>query len=118
MSRRSAPEPGWTPLLLTPPFPDYPAGHTTYAGAAETILSSVLGTRPGTFTLRSANAPGIELSYDRFDAVAADVVDARVFGGIHWRASAQAGRTLGRQIAAYAGAHAFQPAGRCRDRRL
>jgi hypothetical protein len=105
-NRHTEADPAWTPLLLTPPFPDYPAGHTTYAGAAETILSSILGTHPGTFTLRSATAPGVELTYTSFGAVAADVVDARVWGGIHWRTSSEAGRTLGRRIAEYGLAHA------------
>jgi membrane-associated phospholipid phosphatase len=104
---RTAADPTWTPLLLTPPFPDYPAGHTTYAGAAETILSSVLGSRPGPFTLRSATAPGVELTYTSFAAVAADVVNARVWGGIHWRTSSEAGRTLGRRIARFGLANAL-----------
>jgi membrane-associated phospholipid phosphatase len=104
-------EPAWT-LLLTPPFPDYPAGHTTYAGAAETILSSVLGTHHGPFTLRSATTPGVELTYTSFAAFAADVVNARVWGGIHWRTSAEAGRRLGHRIAEYGLARGLPPAGR------
>jgi hypothetical protein len=104
----TTPEPTWTPLLTTPPFPDYPAGHTTYAGAAETVLASVFGAHPGPFTLRSATAPGVELSYTSFADAAADVVDARVWGGIHWRTSAEVGRRLGRQVASYAVRHALQ----------
>jgi membrane-associated phospholipid phosphatase len=105
----TSPDPAWTPLLTTPPFPDYPAGHTTYAGVAETVLTSVFGERPGTFTLRSATAPGVELSYTSFAAAAAEVVDARIWGGIHWRTSSEVGRTLGRQVALYALATALQP---------
>ena len=109
---RTAADPTWAPLLATPPFPDYPAGHTTYAGAAETILSSELGPRPGPFTLRSATAPGVELVYTSFAAVASDVVNARVWGGIHWRTSAQTGRTLGRRIAQFGLANALPRPGR------
>jgi hypothetical protein len=36
-------DPSWTPLLATPPLPDYIAGHTTYAGAAEEVLEHVFG---------------------------------------------------------------------------
>jgi hypothetical protein len=32
----------WTPLLVTPPFPDYIAGHTTYARAAQKVLEHIL----------------------------------------------------------------------------
>jgi hypothetical protein len=63
---------------------------------------------------RSATAPGIELTHTRFDAVAAAVVDARVWGGIHWRASSETGRALGRRIARYGLAHGLRPAARCR----
>jgi hypothetical protein len=97
---------------VTPPLADYPAGHTTYAGAAETILTGVLGPRPGTFTLRSATAPGVELTYTSFAAVAAGVVNARVWGGIHWRTSSETGRRLGRRIAGYGLERALQPQGR------
>ena len=40
-------DPSWTPLLVTPPFPDYIAGHTTYAGAAQKVLEHVFGKHPG-----------------------------------------------------------------------
>ena len=49
-------DPSWTPLLVTPPFPDYIAGHTTYAGAAEKVLEHVFGKHPGVvLTLSSAD---------------------------------------------------------------
>lgn len=105
----TAPDPDWTPLLVTPPFPDYPAGHTTYAGTAETVLASVFGGRTKSFTLRSATAPGVELTYTSFAAVAAGVVEARVWGGIHWRTSSEVGRLLGQRVARYALRHALQP---------
>ncbi|MEB8338092.1 phosphatase PAP2 family protein [Streptomyces endophyticus] len=42
-----APDPTWTPPHVTPAHPDYPSGHTTYAGAAEAILSTLARpTRP------------------------------------------------------------------------
>jgi hypothetical protein len=105
---RATADAAWTPLLVTPPFPDYPAGHTTYAGAAETVLTSVFGEHPGAFTLRSATAPGVELTYTSFTDAATEVVNARVWGGIHWRTSSEVGRTLGRQVGRYALAHALK----------
>jgi hypothetical protein len=51
--------------------------------------------------MRSATAPGVELTYTSFAAVAADVVNARGWGGIHWRTSSETGRRLGRRIAGY-----------------
>ncbi|MEP7310817.1 MAG: vanadium-dependent haloperoxidase [Acidobacteriota bacterium] len=95
--------PGWTPLLVTPPFPDYIAGHTTYAGAAQKVLESVFGRHPGSvITLTSVTAPGVVETYTTFKDMADGVVDARVWGGIHWRTSSVRGRTVGEKIGRYA----------------
>ena len=95
-------DPAWTPLLPTPPFPDYIAGHTTFAGAAEVVLTAIFGPAPGTLTLTSAAVPGVVHSYASFRQVAAEVVDARVWAGIHWRTSATAGRHVGGKVGIYA----------------
>jgi hypothetical protein len=93
----------WTPLLVTPPFPDYIAGHTTYAGAAEKVLEHVFGKHPGvTIMLTSSTAPGVVETYSTFRAIADGVVDARVWGGIHWRTSSVRGRAVGEEIGRYA----------------
>ena len=88
----------WTPLLATPPFPDYPAAHTAFAGAAETVLTGLLGHASGGLTLTSPTAPGAERRFGSFDAIADDVENARVWGGVHWRSSSEAGRALGHRI--------------------
>jgi hypothetical protein len=99
-------DPLWTPLLATPRFPDYIAGHTTYAGAAEKVLEHVFGKHPGTIiTLTSVTAPGVVETYRTFKDIADDVVDARVWGGIHWRTSSVRGRTVGEKIGRYAVRH-------------
>jgi hypothetical protein len=105
-------DPSWTPLLVTPPFPDYIAGHTTYAGAAQKVLEHVFGRHPGvSVTLSSATAPGVLETYTTFKAIADDVVDARVWGGIHWRTSSVRGRTVGEEIGRYAVRHFLKPRG-------
>jgi hypothetical protein len=100
----------WTPLLATPPFPDYIAGHTTYAGAAEKVLEYVFSGDPGVvMKLTSATAPGVMETYTTFDAIAEGVVDARVWGGIHWRTSSSRGRQVGQQIGAFAVRYFLSP---------
>jgi hypothetical protein len=104
------PDPGWTPLLLTPPFPDYIAGHTTYAGAAEEVLEDVFGGHPEVvIRLTSAAAPGVLETYTTFDDIADGVVDARVLGGIHWRTSSVRGRRVGQQVGAFSVRHFLKP---------
>jgi len=99
-------DPLWTPLLVTPPFPDYVAGHTTYAGAAAKVLEHIFGKHPGVvLELTSPTAPGVVETYTRFKAIADGVVDARVWGGIHWRTSSVRGRVVGEEIGRYAARH-------------
>lgn len=94
---------GWTPLLVTPPFPDYIAGHTTYAGAVQKVLEHLFGAEPGVaITLTSPTAPGVTQTYTTFREIADGVVNARVWGGIHWRTSSVRGRTVGEDIGRYA----------------
>jgi hypothetical protein len=95
---RATSDPEWTPLLGTPPFPDYPAAHTTFAGAAETVLTALLGDAPEPLTLTSPIAPGAQRGYAGFAEIADEVENARVWGGVHWRSSSEVGRDLGRRI--------------------
>ena len=77
-----------------------------YAGAAEKVLEHVFGAEPGVvITLTSATAPGVVETYTAFKDIADGVVDARVWGGIHWRTSSVRGRTVGEAIGRYAVRH-------------
>jgi hypothetical protein len=106
-------DPSWTPLLVTPPFPDYIAGHTTYAGAAQVALEHLFGRQPGpVMTLTSPTAPGVVKSYTTFKQIADEVVDARVWGGIHWRTSSVRGRLVGMEVGSYATRHLLKPRSR------
>jgi len=102
----TAADPAWTPLLATPPFPDYIAGHTTYAGAAQAVLEGVFGEDPGVvITLTSPTAPGVVETYTTFKDIADGVVNARVWGGIHWRTSSVQGRVVGEELGRYVVGH-------------
>jgi len=92
----------WTPLITTPPFPDYPAGHTSFGGAAEVVLERLLGEKPGEFGITSPTAAGATHRYQSVRDVAEEVVNARVWGGVHWRTSSIVGREIGRSVAAVA----------------
>jgi hypothetical protein len=103
---RAAGNSEWTPLLVTPPFPDYPAGHTAYAGAAEEALVALFGERSGELEITSPTAGGATHRYRSFREIADEVVDARVWGGVHWRTSSAVGRELGRRVGTLAVARA------------
>ncbi|MER7199411.1 vanadium-dependent haloperoxidase [Streptomyces sp. CB01635] len=93
------PDPEWTPLHITPAHPDYPSGHNTYAGAAETVLTALTGSRTGPFELTSPTAPGVTRTYTAWRQLSQDNLDARVYSGIHTRSADEAGLVLGKRVA-------------------
>jgi hypothetical protein len=93
------PDPGWTPLHETPASPDYPSGHSTYSGAAERVLTALAGPRTAPFAMGSASAPGVVRTYTTWRAMTLEMIDARVWSGIHTRAADLAGVRLGRGVA-------------------
>ena len=97
-SSATVPDPNWSPLITTPRFPDYICGHSTYAGAAERVLTAMFGDEPGELSITSATAAGATHTYRSFRAIADEVTDARVWGGIHWRTSCVVGRAVGQQV--------------------
>ncbi|MGP3988891.1 vanadium-dependent haloperoxidase [Streptomyces sp. 3N207] len=96
------PDPDWAPLHTTPAHPDYPSGHTTYSGAAQEVLTELVGPRTAPFDLTSPTAPGVTRTYTGWSRLTAENVDARIFSGIHTRSADEAGVTLGRQVAQHA----------------
>jgi len=102
-------DPGWTPLIATPNFPEYVSGHTTVSGAMATVLKLLFGDDPGVaFTATSPTNPGFERHWATFSEGVREVIDARVYSGIHFRSSDERGAKLGRQVARFAARHAFR----------
>jgi hypothetical protein len=104
------PDPAWVPWLDffttgTPPHPEYPSGHSTVSGAAAYILAGKFGDN-SPFIVTSEARPGTR-SFASFSAAVAEIADARVFGGIHFRISCTRGNTLGQSVAAYVAGHAM-----------
>jgi hypothetical protein len=88
----------WLPLLSTPPFPAYPSAHACGAGAAATVLTLTFGDDERSLTLTSPTAPGVEFAYRSFEAIADQIDDARIYGGIHTREDQAVGRLLGNRV--------------------
>jgi len=95
-------DPKWEPLLITPPFPEYPSGHSTQSGAAAAVLASVYGAR-FSFTDRTHERDGLApRQFESFAAAAAEAGISRLYGGIHFRAAIERGLDQGRCIGAHA----------------
>ena len=97
-------DPKWEPLLITPPFPEYPSGHSTQSAAAAAVLAKFFGEN---FAFDDAthikdNLPARH--FPSFWAAAHEAAMSRLYGGIHFRAAAERGLDQGRCIGAYANA--------------
>jgi len=105
---------GWRPLITTPNHPEYPSAHGSITSTIASVFAEILGTEQINLDLHGfdpAGAPGNLNAVRHFDTTAAlraDVVNARLWGGLHYRGSTEAGVTLGRAIAGYDLTHAFK----------
>ncbi|BCL35091.1 Ig-like domain-containing protein [Nostoc sp. MS1] len=93
-------DPNWTPLLTTPPFPDYISGHSTFSGAAATVLTSLLGDNVS-FRVNSLGLPGVYRQFNSFTAAADEAGISRVYGGIHFNTANVDGIATGKSIGNY-----------------
>jgi hypothetical protein len=97
----TAPDPAWTPLLGTPNFAEYPCGHCTVAAAAAEVMATETGQRPaGGVRVGSLGVPNSALQVlPGWDEWAQQVSDSRIYGGVHYRFSNEAGEQIGRRAA-------------------
>jgi PAP2 superfamily len=96
------------PPLVTPPFPDHPSGHCCATAAFTHTLKNFFGTDRIAFSAFS-NKSGTTRSFDRFSDALEEVIDARVWAGIHFRTADTQGAVLGKKVAHYLKKHYFQP---------
>jgi hypothetical protein len=104
-------DPTWTPLLPTPPFPEYWSGHSTFSGAAAEVLSLFFGTDDLPFETDAGFdvLPGVLRSFDSFSEAAMEAGLSRIYGGIHFDFSNLDGLAHGGMIGAYVFDHFARP---------
>ena len=101
-------DPTWTPLIVTPPFPEYPSAHSCVSGAAGRILSTYFG-EDTQFSVSSDGMPGVVRYFSSFSMALQEIKNARVFGGIHFRTACDDGQALGTEIGDYILGHTLLP---------
>jgi hypothetical protein len=96
------PDPSWTPLFTTPRYPDWLSGHGGVAGAAQQVLTAFLGPQaPAPISVTSPTDPGSTHTYHTWSQITREVINARVWEGIHFRFSDTTGATVGGNVANY-----------------
>ena len=104
------PEPGWT-ALITAPYPEHPSGHLCLDGAHLRVLQNFFGTDEIEFDVTSSRFPGEPRHFDRFSQPLEEIIEARIWAGLHFRTGDVQGEELGRNVAEYMAEHYFQPVG-------
>jgi hypothetical protein len=99
----------WVPLIETPMHPEYPCAHCIVAATIGAVLRAEIGagaTPP--LTTSSPTAGGAVRTWPTIEAFVAEVANARVYAGVHYRSSTKVGAAMGAQIGALAAAKHLQ----------
>jgi hypothetical protein len=107
----TAGDPAWQSLINTPNYPDYTSGANNVTGAMTRTLARFFHRDRMTFEVTSLAPLAVQKTrtYERFSDAAQDVVDARVYLGIHFRSADTAARKQGRQVADWVFDHFLLP---------
>jgi hypothetical protein len=92
-------DPSFVPLLSTPAHPEYPSAHGCATSAQAEVFAKFLRTQHIGVTIPSTVAGIFARYYDNTNDLTEEIIDARVWAGIHWRGSDVAGADLGRKVA-------------------
>ena len=95
------PDPIWTPLISTPNFQEYPCGHCTLAGSIAEVMEHESGWKPGQGVRVGSllNPTSVVQMLPDWKEWARQVSDSRMYGGVHYRFSNEAGEEIGRKAA-------------------
>jgi len=91
-------DPSWQPLLVTPNHPEYPSAHGCATTALFTVVARLVGTHRIDVDMDSV-LPGTTHHFATLEQLVREVGNARVWAGLHWRFSTEAGGRLGGLVA-------------------
>jgi PAP2 superfamily len=106
-------DPNWQPLINTPNFPEYPSGHASTSGAISHVLGLFFGSDVLTFQMTTTNPRALQKTrtFTRLSQAEDEVIDARVYVGIHYRTSDRTARAQGLRVANWVFKNYFRPIG-------
>jgi hypothetical protein len=102
-------DPNWESLIVTPPFPEYTSGHSTFSGAAAEILAHFFGSDEIEFVTGSDGLPGVYREFSSFSEAAEEAALSRLYGGIHFSFSNLDGLDGGMLLGQYVAGNYFRP---------
>ncbi|MGE5636849.1 MAG: vanadium-dependent haloperoxidase, partial [Nocardioidaceae bacterium] len=105
-NRATVADPDWTALIATPPYPEHPGGLSAFGGAVADTMQDFYGRDRAKF---SGTTPGgVTREFTSFSQLRDDIVEARIWSGIHFRFADTEGAKIGRKVAHWGNRHAFR----------
>ena len=98
----------WLPLIPTPPYTEHSSGHNGLSGAIVATLQDFFGTDHIGWS--DTNNGGFTRSYTQFSDAIDEIIEVRIWSGIHFRSSDEQAAKIGQQVAQYRSVHFFAPA--------
>lgn len=92
---------GWEPLIATPMHPEYPCAHCISDSSMAAVLSAFYGDAIPTVKLTTPTEPGVTRSFSKLSDIGTEIINARIYDGVHYRTSGEVGAEMGRQIGEY-----------------
>ncbi|MBX9894696.1 MAG: vanadium-dependent haloperoxidase [Nitrosomonas sp.] len=93
-------DPSWKPFIDTPMHPEYPCAHCIVSAAVGTVLQAEIGNDPTPVLTTVSKAAGdVFRSWTSIDAFMQEVINARIYDGVHYRNSGETGARMGKQVA-------------------
>jgi hypothetical protein len=104
------PDVNWRPQITTPGHPEYPSAHGCTTSAYAHAIMEFFGTKrlPGGITL-TGPAGHPDRPFVSTDDIVKEIIDARVYNGVHYRTSVVRGSIIGRKVAQWVSKFYFQP---------
>ena len=99
-------DPGWTPLIAAPPYPDHPSGLSTFGSAVADTMQHFYGRDEATYS--GTTPTNVTRHFTSFSQLRDDIVEARIWSGIHFRFADEEGAKIGRKVAHWGNRHAFR----------
>jgi hypothetical protein len=90
-------DPNWNSFIGTPPFPEYPSGHSSQSGAWMVIMTDFFGYDYAFTDSTYAATLGVRSFYD-FETCAEETAVSRLYGGIHYDFGNKNGSYLGHSV--------------------
>jgi hypothetical protein len=103
------PDPNWETLIVTPNHPDYISGHTVTAGAAGQILKAYFGQDAVNVNIIFPANAGVTRTFKSFSQIVDELVESRIWAGVHTRTANVQGAALGEQVGDYVFQNALRP---------